>query len=95
VALRARTKAQLNADSPRGAATATIRTIDGRVLTSTVLHARGSAERPLADQEIEAKVRELARYGAFQGSIDDAIAAMWQVDTMATLGPLLEALSRT
>ena len=40
VALRAWTKVRLNANSPRGAATATVRTIDGRKLESTVLHAR-------------------------------------------------------
>ena len=44
VALRTRTKARLDAKSPRGAATATVHTVDGRVLKTTVLHARGSTE---------------------------------------------------
>jgi 2-methylcitrate dehydratase PrpD len=91
-ALRARTKARLDPDSPRGAATATIRTTDGRILKSTVLHAKGSTERPLSDQDIEAKVRELARHSGFRGSIDDVIAAAWRLDTMATIEPLIEAL---
>jgi 2-methylcitrate dehydratase PrpD len=91
-ALRARTKARLDPDSPRGAATATIRTTDGRILKSTVLHAEGSTERPLSDQDIEAKVRELARHSGFRGSIDDVIAAAWRLDTMATIEPLIEAL---
>ena len=92
IALRARTKARLNPDSPRGAATATVRTTDGRILESTVLHATGSTERPLSDQDIEAKVRELARYGGFRGSIEDVIAAVWRLDSMATIEPLIEAL---
>jgi len=92
VALRALTKARLNADSPRGAATAMIRTTDGRALESTVRHARGSAERPLSDQDIEVKVRDLARRGAGRESINDVIAAVWQLDTMATITPLLGAL---
>ncbi len=92
VALRARTKARLDADSARGAATATVRTVDERTLTSTVLHARGSMERPLSDRDIEAKVRELARHGNFRGSIDDVVAAAWQIDTMATIAPLIAAL---
>jgi 2-methylcitrate dehydratase PrpD len=92
VALRALTQARLNADSPRGAATATIRTTDGRMLESTVHHARGSTERPLSDQDIEAKVRDLARHGGFGGPIDDVIAAVWQLDTMATIAPLIGAL---
>jgi 2-methylcitrate dehydratase PrpD len=92
VALRALTKARLDAASPRGAATATVRTNDGRVLEASLLHARGSTERPLSDQDIEAKVRELARHGGFNGSIDDVIAAVWQVDATATIGRLMAAV---
>lgn len=68
--------------------------MDGRLLTSTVRHARGSAERPLSDQDIEAKVRDLARHGAFQGSVEDVIATVWRLDTMATIDPLVEVLGR-
>jgi 2-methylcitrate dehydratase PrpD len=93
-ALRALTTARLNADSPRGAATATVRTVDGRVLEATVLHARGSTEHPLSDQEIEAKVRELALYGGFRGPLDDVIAAVWQLDTATTIAPLIATLRR-
>jgi 2-methylcitrate dehydratase PrpD len=94
VALRALTKARLNADSPRGAATARIRTTDGRTLESTVYQARGSAEQPLSDQDIEVKVRDLARHGGLREPIDDVIAAVWQLDTMATIAPLIGALHR-
>lgn len=92
-ALRARTTARLDTGSPRGAATATVRMVDGRVLTSTVLHPKGSAERPLSDQEIEAKVRDLADYGQFKGSIGEVIAAMWRLDTMVTIDALIDVLS--
>jgi 2-methylcitrate dehydratase PrpD len=92
VALRARTRAMLDPNSPRGAATATVRTLDGRTLTETVAHAKGSTEQPLTDAEIEAKVRDLASHGGFSGSIDAVIAALWRLDTMPTIGPLLEAL---
>jgi 2-methylcitrate dehydratase PrpD len=92
VALRARTRAVLDAGSPRGAATATVRTVDGRVLTSTVPHAKGSTELPLSDAEIEVKVRDLAGYGDFRGSIDAVIAAVWQLHTMATIAPLVALL---
>jgi 2-methylcitrate dehydratase PrpD len=94
VSLRSRTRAVLDADSPRGAATATVRTSDGRTMTATVAHARGSMERPLSDQDIEAKVRDLTRYGAFRGSIDDVIAAVWRLDTMATIDPLIQLLGQ-
>ena len=92
VRLRTCTKARLAADSPRGAANATVLMTDGRAFERTVWHPKGSIERPLSNQEIEAKVRELAGYGAFQGSIEDIIAATWKFDKMATIDPLSKAL---
>jgi 2-methylcitrate dehydratase PrpD len=89
VALRARTQARLDAASPRGAATASVRTHDGRRLEATVLHAKGSMELPLSDQEIEVKVRELAPLA----SIDALIGAVWQLDALADISPLLSASS--
>jgi hypothetical protein len=50
-----------------------------------VLHAKGSVEHPLSDQEIEAKVRALAPVAR----IDEVIAAVWQIDTLANVGALL------
>jgi 2-methylcitrate dehydratase PrpD len=91
-ALRARTKLRLDADSPRGAATVEIRTIDGRTLRKTVLHAKGSSEQPLTDREIEGKVRDLAGHGSFRGRIDVVIEAMWQIDTLPTIDRLIAAL---
>ena len=95
IALRGRTRARLNPDSPRGAATATVRTLDGRVLETTVLHAKGSTEDPLSDQEVEAKARDLAREGGFVGSIEAVIAAVREIDTMATIKLLIAALGQT
>jgi 2-methylcitrate dehydratase PrpD len=87
VALRARTKARLDVTSPRGAATALVRTHDGRRLETTVLHAKGSMEQPLSDKEIEAKVRELAPLAG----IDALFAAVWQLDSLTDIRPLLSA----
>jgi 2-methylcitrate dehydratase PrpD len=92
IAFRDRTEARLDVDSPRGAATATVLTKDGRTLSMTVLHALGSVEQPLLDRDIETKVHELARYGAFAGRIDDAIVAAWRLDDFATIDPLLAAV---
>jgi 2-methylcitrate dehydratase PrpD len=85
VGLRAKTEARVDPTSPRGAATAAVVTRDGRHLRTTVLHAKGSKERPLSDQEIEAKVRQQAG----TARIDDLIAAAWRIDTLADIGPLL------
>jgi 2-methylcitrate dehydratase PrpD len=92
VALRALTTVRLDSASPRGAATATVATLDGRTLTSTVQHAKGSAALPLSDREIEAKLHDLAEYGGFKGSIEDVIAAVWRLDAMATIDPLTRLL---
>ena len=92
VRLRALTKARLRADSPRGAATATVSMTDGRVFERTIEHPKGSIEQPLSNQEIEAKVRDLALYGGYRGSMDDVIAAVWSLDDMATIDPLIGAL---
>ncbi len=91
VALRGRTSARLEADSPRGAATVSVRTTDGRLLTATERHAKGSVERPLTDREIETKLRDSARHGGFSGAVDDVIAAAWRVDTLPTITPLVAA----
>jgi 2-methylcitrate dehydratase PrpD len=94
VALRARTKARLDPASLRGAATATVCTRDGRTLQAVVTHPKGSIEHPLSDREIEAKARELARGGGFSGSIDAVIAAVWRIDSMPGIEPLIAALGR-
>ena len=91
-ALRARTRARLDPASPRGAATVAVRTADGRTPQTTVLHAKGSTERPLSDQDLEHKLRDLASLGCFPRSIDDVIDTIWRIDTLATIDPLIAAL---
>jgi 2-methylcitrate dehydratase PrpD len=90
--LRARTKAKLDTRSPRGAATVLVRLRDGRTFEATVLHAKGSLEQPLSDGDIEAKVRDLARYGGYEGNIDKVIAAVWQLDTESTITQFVSVL---
>ena len=91
-AFRARCKAVLDIGSPRGAATATVRTRDGRSLSATVLHAKGSLEQPLSDREIEAKFIDSTQHGGFAGSASDAIAAIWTLDKAQTVAPLMALL---
>ncbi|MGE0224936.1 MAG: MmgE/PrpD family protein [Acetobacteraceae bacterium] len=92
VALRGRTRARLDAASPRGAATATVRTTDGRVLERTVHHPRGSMERPLSDEDIAAKVRDLADHGGFGGPVGQMIETVWRLDDLPRVEPLLALL---
>ncbi len=90
-ALRALTGVRLNAAVPKVAETVAVRTRYGRTMESTVLHARGSVQHPLSDQEIEAKVRDLARNGGMRGSVDKLIAAAWRLDELETMDALLAA----
>lgn len=91
-ALRTLTKVRLDAASPKGAATVAVRTTDGRTLETTMLNPRGSAQRPLTNQEIEDKVRDLARYGGFRGPIDRIIAMLWGLETLPSIEPLARLL---
>jgi len=91
-ALRTLTKVRLDAASPKGAATVAVRTTDGRTLETTTLNPRGSAQRPLTNQEIEDKVRDLARYGGFRGPIDRIIAMLWELETLPSIEPLARLL---
>jgi 2-methylcitrate dehydratase PrpD len=91
VAFRARCRAVLDSASPRGAATAAVRTTDGRTLSATVLHAKGSLEAPLSDSEIEAKVRDSAGHGGFAGAVDEVISLAWALDTAPSVVGLMAA----
>jgi 2-methylcitrate dehydratase PrpD len=92
VALRNRTKAKLNAGIGRGGATAKVKTVDGRILEATVLHARGSTQIPLTDHELEEKVRELVRHAGYESSAEDMISAVWQLDRLDSIAPLLKTI---
>lgn len=63
-ALRARVTVEIDTDLPVGAAMVLVELADGRILSRRVDQARGDAARPLSDVEIEAKLRELAAFGA-------------------------------
>ena len=92
-AFRARVTARLDSLAPRGAATAIVTTRDGRVLTSTVAHSKGSVERPLSDREIEDKARVSASSGNFAGDMDAIFAALWRIGTMESIRPLMALLA--
>jgi 2-methylcitrate dehydratase PrpD len=91
-AFRAKVVAKLDETLPRGAATVTLRLADGREFQRTVLHPRGSFERPMSDAELEEKFRDNADIGGFADRADAAIAALWALDAAPGVGKLMEAL---
>ena len=92
VALRGRIRARLDAQSPRGAARVIVRTADGRQFETTIEHPRGSQQRPLSNQDLEAKLRAQAGLCGFPGSTDEIIAAVWKLDALPSLEPLIRPL---
>lgn len=54
---------------------------DGTRLQREVTEPRGSLARPLRDEEIEQKLRELARYGQVDIDADRLIDAVWSLET--------------
>ncbi len=92
-AFRAKVRAELAPDLPRGAARVEIVLKDGRRLGQTVRNARGSTEHPLSDREIEEKVRDLARRGAPGCDVGKVIDAIWHLDEAADARSLM-ALAR-
>lgn len=91
-ALRARVAAVLDDRMPTGASRVSVTTTDGRTLEATVVHARGSIEKPLTDADIEAKARALA--AGKSCDIEKLIAANWSLDKAPGVAELMRAASR-
>lgn len=90
VAFRNKVRGELDETLPSGAATVELRLRDGRVLSKTVTHARGSIERPMSDADIESKTRRLAATGTKPRDLDGLVDALWRMDGLADLRPILE-----
>ena len=91
-ALRGKVKAVLDPALPRSAAIVTVNMRDGRVSTVTVEHSRGSEARPMTDADLEAKFRDNAAIGGSARLADSRIAAIWRIEEMADVTPLLGSL---
>ncbi len=89
VRFRAKVRAELAPDLPKGAAEVIVETVTGRVLRRTVLEARGSASLPMSDRDIEAKLREEARRGSPHCDVDRLIEAVWTIERAADLDELM------
>jgi 2-methylcitrate dehydratase PrpD len=93
IAFRSRVKPSLDSDLPRGAARVEIRLKDGRRFATTVAKARGSLERPLSDEDIEAKFRDLATMTGAGSRANAIIQAVWELDREPDARRLIALLS--
>ena len=80
--------AGLDASLPPAAASVSVRTLDGRSASLRVDAALGSQARPLSDAALDAKFRASAP-GA---GADARIAAVWGIDSAASVRPLMAAM---
>ena len=91
-AFRAKVRAELAPDLPRGAARVTAILSDGRHLGATVVHPRGSEAQPLSDTDIETKVRDCAAAGSPDCDVQRVIDLVWNLDAKADTRALMAAL---
>jgi 2-methylcitrate dehydratase PrpD len=86
---RAKVRAELDASLPVGAAAVTVETVDGTIHANTVIHARGSFERPMTEADIEAKVRALAQRGMPSCEIEKLITEVWRLEAAPGIQELM------
>lgn len=89
LALRRKVSVRELADTPVDAAHVTITLANGKVMQSFVEAGRGTPKRPMSDSDIEAKVRELARYGCPGLDPSPLIDAIWSLDRSTDAGAVM------
>ena len=93
VALRRKVVATVDDSIDEASADVTAILTDGRREHVFVEHAIGSLQRPMSDDQLEAKFRDLSDEVLSAGRTTELIAACWQVGTAADLRALT-ALAR-
>ena len=91
-AFRAKVKCERDDTLPVGSARVTVRLIDGRSHSATVVHALGSLERPLSDATLEAKAHEMTALAATGIDTRRFIDAVWNLDRAPNVAALLAAV---
>jgi 2-methylcitrate dehydratase PrpD len=95
VALREKVVATLDASLPDGAARVVVEMRSGARHERLVMHARGSAEQPLSDADLEDKLVACARIGGARADMRPLIDAVWSLDAAPTVTALLAAAARS
>jgi len=88
-ALRAKVAVEEDEDVPVESARVTLRLDDGSTFTEHVRHGRGTPGRKMSDDELDAKVRELAAFGAPQVDAPGLIAALRAIETEADVARIV------
>ncbi|MEX0604136.1 MAG: MmgE/PrpD family protein [Marinobacter sp.] len=72
-----------------GAAHVVVQCADDTILEAKVTHARGDAERPLSDKDIEDKFRDLIVYGRSGLDPEPVIDAIWRLDQIEDVSDIM------
>ena len=91
-ALRQRVVAEVDPSIRKDEARIEIRLRDGRVLTHHVVHALGSKERPMSDEDLSAKFRDLAEGVLPAAQVEEALALCWNADSLPDAAVIAERL---
>jgi 2-methylcitrate dehydratase PrpD len=89
LALRRKVAVEDDANIPVEGAVVSVGTDTGETLTAHVAHAHGSVARPLSDRELEAKLGDLAAYGAPSCDAERLIDAIWAIDQAESVAQLM------
>ena len=93
LALRSKVHVRERAGTSVEAAHVTITLADGRTLHSLVEQGRGTPQRPMSDADIEAKVRDLAKYGCPTLDPSPLIDAIWSLESSRDAGTVMRLAS--
>jgi 2-methylcitrate dehydratase PrpD len=88
-ALRARVAAVADPATPIEAATVRLTLSTGSTREITIREARGSLARPLTDDELSAKLTDLAFFGTPAVNAPALLDALWSLDRISDVQPLL------
>jgi 2-methylcitrate dehydratase PrpD len=91
-ALGARVRVEDDAAIAVVAARVEVELDDARRLSTYVQHACGSPARPMTDAELEAKVKRLAHWRGWPGSVQALIDALWRLDEAPDAAPIVRLL---
>jgi len=88
-ALRAKVGFQEDATLSVESAIVELHLADGIILSEHVRHGRGTPGRPMSDDELDAKVRELAAFGAPFVEVSGLIAAIRAIEEEADVSRIV------
>ena len=95
VKLRRKVHAVIDTQLEWAQARITITLKDGRILDRLILHPLGSLERPMSDQDLEAKFVDLTAGILTPEKCKEAIQLCWSIESLSDAGAIPRALTIT